>query len=449
MLAKSSFWLPWLPWLLCLLAQAALAAPVASEGRATGCGYLDFSETGEMHGRGGREIRLSFAFPDSLGQIAVGPFLLAKPEIAQRQLAAVDWAAHPLTPLERRFLKALRDWVDGHRGEAASEFAALIPKAPSRLQAPLRIDRAILMVKADLRPEAEKEWLRFSGGKEPCREAARKNLYALYMDGQEQDKAQALVSGILAKEPKDKWANEADGYLSRQALSDEEWGAYLKSKSQGKDSLFAIQLAYARYLKDHKRYEEAKRYYTHGLEGMPRNGPAWLELADVHYRLGLTFLAQASLEKCFAAGIKDPYVYELLGRVLVDLSGYAADRKRQYASLFGELDMHDLQWGLDPAWAERCWRLAERNVESGFSHDLQSRSMAQLLYHLYCHNGRTEAADNLRAGFWFHFTGPSRTAPRDLQSGAEAWEPRLDIRLGGTGMPLVMASSRSDFFEPF
>ncbi len=432
-----------------IVVLCALATGESTIVLAEGCRYLELQGGNGQHGATSREIRLNLAFPDTLGQLAVGPFLMSPPEKAKAQLGAVDWAAKPMTKTERRFLKALRDWIDGHSQEAGEEIAALLPKAPAPLKSALKIDRAILLLTAGLREDAEKEWRQLIDRNEPCREAAWKNLYADYLDGGAIDKAQALVTWILAREPKDKWANEANGYLRRQALSDEEWEEYLKGKSDRQDSLFEIQIAYGKYLKDHRRYEEAKRYYTRGLEGAPRNGPAWMELADVYYRLDLPFLAQASLEKAFETGISDPYVYELLGRVLVALSGYAADKKREYASLFGELDMRDLQWGLDPAWAEGCWRLAERNLESGFPHDLQSRSMAQLLYHLYCHNGRTEAANNLRSGFWFHFTGPAMPVQLPLDPALTGWDSRLDIRLDSVSLPLVFAASRSDFFEPF
>ncbi|MEO7423754.1 MAG: hypothetical protein ABI036_01125 [Fibrobacteria bacterium] len=443
--------------LFCALAVLGLGLPPASASAPSApsapepaaCRYLELLGTGEKRGLVSNELRLNLAFPDSLGMIAVGPFLVAPPEKAKALLAKADWTARPLSKIERRFLRALRDWMDGHAQEAGEEFAALLPKAPARLRSALLIDRAILMLMAGLPADAERDWRAHIERGEPCREAARKNLYAYYLDTQAMQKAQALVTEILAQEPKDKWANAANGYLARLALSDEEWEAYLKEKSDRKDSLFEIQIAYGKYLKEHKRYDEAKRYYTRGLEGAPRNGPGWMELADVYYRLDLPFLAQASLEKSFEAGISDPYVFELLGKVLVALSGYAADRKREYAYLFGVLDMHDLQWGLDPAWAERCWRLAERNLERGFPHDLHSRGMAQLLYHLYCHNGKVEAAQNLRSGFWFHFTGPAMPAQMRLDPPPSFPDSRLDINLDEITLPLVWAASRADFFEPF
>jgi hypothetical protein len=117
--------------------------------------------------------------------------------------------------------------------------------------------------------------------------------------------------------------------------------------------------------------------------------------------------------------------------------------------MWGVLDMRDLQWGLDPSWADRCWRMAEGNVERGLPKDLQNRSMAQLLYRLYCHNGRSEAARNLRENFWFLFSGPAISKKAMRLGPSYAPGSGLDIRLGATSAPLVLAALRTDFFEAF
>ncbi len=420
-----------------------------------GCEALELIGRGEMRAGAGREIPLYLAIPDTLGPIAVRPFLMAPPEKAKAALAGSDWSAHPLSKPDVHLLKALRDWTEGRQMEAGEAMAALLPKASPLSKSVLRADKALLLYSAGFTDDAEKEWNELAGSNGACKDAARKNLYSFYLDRRKTEKAQALCDRILALEPKDRWANDAKAYLVRLAVSDEDWERFLKEKSDGRDSLFEMQIAYGRLLKSQGRFEEAKRYYSRGLEGAPRNGPAWLDLAEVHYRLGLPFLAQTCLMKSFEAGIRDPYVFELLGRVLVDLTRYAAK---------GE-EMRALGWGIDSLWAERCWRMAEGNLESGFPHDLQSRSMAQLLYHLYCHNRKTDAARELRKGFWFHFTGPE--IPR------EAWlHPPVDtsespclapetsgcrtggnlllaVRLGFVAHPLAAAVFATDFFEPF
>jgi tetratricopeptide (TPR) repeat protein len=433
-------------------AQAARANPATPANPGAdpdaGCRHLELRAPQSANG-GLREVPLFLAYPDTLGPLAVGAFLLAPAEKAAAMIKQADWQIQSLSPLERKALQALRDLVDGRAREAGEGLAAVLPKASARLKPILKIDRALILFLAGFPDDAERDWRGLSRPGSGCAEIAMRNLFSLYLARGRLDSAQTMVDAALKANPRHKWANASNGYLLQMRSTDEEWERYLREKSEVQDSLFDIQLAYARHLKGQKRFEEAVRYYNRGLEGAPGNGPAWLELADTYYRMGLSFLAQASLDKCFAAGIRDPYVYELLGLVLVDMSSYAAQGKTLQDWRWGVLDMRDLHWGLDPSWADRCWRMAERNLESGLGHDLQSRSMTQLLYHLYSHNGKTEAANNLREDFWFHFTGPR--IPRQINLIGPDTPPTswLRIRLGQVSGPLVFAAGRSDFFEPF
>jgi hypothetical protein len=130
--------------------------------------------------------------------------------------------------------------------------------------------------------------------------------------------------------------------------------------------------------------------------------------------------------------------------------------------------MRELGFRLDTAWANFQWRRAEKIVEEGFPKALESRSMAQFLYRLYCRNGRVEAARNLRTDFWFHFSGPpplyrspplhdlshysggpgagSRLRGPDHLAGAS---PRLASGLSYVTFPWVRKLQSSDFFEIF
>lgn len=422
---------------------------VAGNAAGPRCDYLELYAPGRPRDSIFSDLPVYLAFPDSLGQINVRAYLAATPLKAVEMLKASDWQAVSLGRTDIRFLKGLRNLVEGHFPEVGAEWGQMSGKASSAFKPYLRINRGLLMFMAGFQDDAEKEWQTQTGVSSVCREVARMSLYNSYLTRKNFIKAQAMVDQILAGEPKDRWANFAKGNLVRMSTSDESWEQFLKEKSNSPDSLFEIQIAYGKYLKDQRRYAEAKQYYARGLEGSPRNGPAWLDLAEVYYRLELPFLAQTSLEKSFQAGISDPYVYELLGRVLMDLSNYAADRKTDQDRLWGVLDMHDLQWGLDPAWAERCWKLAEKNLEDGFPHELHSRSMAQLLYHLYCHNGKIEAANNLRSDFWFHFTGPAMPKHYELKHPTLWTGLHLENRSGEFGKLLGSTVSLSDFYEPF
>jgi tetratricopeptide (TPR) repeat protein len=414
-----------------------------------GCRYLELRAPSKTDGGALRDVPLFMAYPDTLGSLSVDAFLASPPEKAVAMLKQADWQIKAMTEHERKALKALRDLVDGRVREAGEGIAAALPKASVRLKPSLKIDRALILFLAGFPADAERDWRGLARPGTGCAEIAMRNLFSLYLTRGDTHSAQDLVDAALKANPRHKWANASNGYLLQMRSTDEEWERYLRDKSSVQDSLFDIQLAYAVYLKGQKRYEEAVRYFTRGLEGAPRNGPAWLELADTYYHMGLSFLAQASLDKCFEAGIRDPYVYELLGLVLVDLSSYAAQGKTLQDWRWGVLDMRDLHWGLDPSWADRCWRTAERNLESGLGHDLQSRSMTQLLYHLYAHNSRVEAANTLREDFWFHFTGPRIPRKINLIGPGDAPLLSLRIRLNSTSFPLVYAAAQSDFFEPF
>ena len=443
---------------------AFVAALLASRisAAAPACTSLELVGPGAPRGGAPREIPIYLAIPDSLGPFAVRPFLIAPPESAKVMLARAEGIVQSMGKSDRRLLHALRIWLDGDARAAGEEIAALLPHAAPGLRPILKTDKALLLYAAGFGPDAEKEWLAQAGPAGACKEAARKNLFSYYLDHRELVKARSALDRILSAEPKDRWANDAKAYLVRLAASDEEWEAFLKEKSEGRDSLFDIQIAYADLLKSQGRYEEAKRYYNRGLEGSPRNGPAWLELAEVYDRLDMPLLAWEALDNTFAAGIADPKVFEVLGRVLMHASQYAAESRSWIDHAFGALDMRDLRWGYGPEWADRCWRMAEINLEHGLPSDFHRRSLAQLLYYVYCHNGKVEAAEALRSTFWFHFIGPpvAREArlhgpERDpsapcLAEGTGGCRfgngPGLDVNLGYIAYPLAKAAADSEFF---
>lgn len=403
------------------------------------CRSLELRAAGDAKSGTAREIPLYLAFPESVGAVDVRAFLEAPPEKAQAMIARPDWQLKPMTGVERRALNALRDLMEGRIREAGEEIAALSRQGPAPLRSALRVDRALLIYLAGLPEEAEKRWSEALRSGSGCEEVAGRNLYSLYLGRRDFAKAHGLVDSVLRGDPKNRWANAAEGYLMHMLLSDEEWEAYLRDKSSWRDSLFEIQIAYGKFLKEQGELETARKYYNRGLEGAPRNGPAWLELADLQYRLGYYVFAETCLRNAFAAGVSDPYVFELYGRVLTGLSSYAATG----------WEMRALGFAWDAEWAARCWRMAERILEDGLPHDLNSRSMTQLLYHLYCHNGKVEAAENLRKGFWFHFQGPPMPRQVALKAFPGLPDPKLAIHVSYITYPLIVAASATDFFEPF
>lgn len=398
-------------------------------------------------------------FPDTLGPIAVRAFLESSREQAKAMLSGPALRGRSLTRYERRFLSGLRDLADGRPGDAHGELAAGAKGLSPLLKDCLRIDAALLLYLSGMPDEAEKEWRRAlrtgSGGTEKGaaslegaapqegavpQEGAWRNLYSLYLNRRNFTRAHQLVDEALQASPGNRWAQMAKGFLLRMLGTQEDWEGYLRDKSSWKDSLHGIQIAYGKFLADQEQWEEAVKYYNRGLEGAPANGPAWLELADAYYRIGYLVFAEQCIQRAFHHGISNPYVYELYANILVEFS--------TLADTGGVLS--GLGFRLDTSWASRQWIRAERIVEEGFPKALESRSMAQLLYRLYCRNGRVEAANNLRSDFWFHFAGPGLPAkPPRLGPARMGLEPGLRSKLSYVTYPLVRRLQSSDFFDFF
>lgn len=391
-------------------------APAKSPG---GCRYLELHAPGAKVDSVLHEIPLYLAVPDSLGQVSVPEYLEAKDTKAENFVHVGDWRMNPPSRAEIRYMRALRQFMQGHIGEAGKEIAALTRDAPATVRPSLHINRGLLMLLSGFPDDAEKEWMR---AEPKCAEGAWKNLYSLYLSRNDFSRANGLVEEAIKENPKSKWANFAKGYLLRMLAPGDDWENFLRAKSSWSDSLFEIQIAYGKFLKEKGMLDEAAKYYSRGLEGAPVNGPAWLELADVYYRLGLMVFAQTCVFQALHFGISDPYVFELLSRILQDGPAYS-DKQR--------------------------WHAAEQILEEGFPHDLASRNMAQLLYHVYCHNGKVEAAYNLKETFWFHFNSPGPRKEAKLGENPNQNSPRLPIRLSFYSYPLVTALADADFVEPF
>jgi tetratricopeptide (TPR) repeat protein len=409
-------------WALSTISLGTLEANAALD-----CQYLELHGPSLPGDSTQNDLPFYLAFPDSLGPLKVRVFLEAPKERAREMLKGADWQARPLSLIEKRFLAALRDFMDGRIREAGAEIGSLSRQPQLKLQPFLRIDKGLLMLLAGFPQDAEREWRRGLRGKDGdgvCAEVAWRNLYSLYLADGDFKNAHGLVDEALKSAPKNKWVIFAKGYLLRMLAPGEEWESFLREKSSWKDSLFEIQIAYGKFLKDQGKLSEAAKYYSRGLEGAPNNGPAWLELADIYYRLGYMIFAQTCIRKAFRYGINDPYIFELFSLVLQNFNGSGTR-------------------------GEETWRMAQMLLEEGFPHDLQSRSMAQLLYHVYCHNGKIEAAENLRQNFWFHFEGPGRSKPFPLGGPKSRPKLGLSIRLSEISFPLIRAMEGIDFYEPF
>lgn len=444
-----------------LVLLAAALAPLPGFAASSGAGF-DFLEL-RLPAPPGSESMVPapfhLVFPDSIGPVAVRPFLEIPRDRAQAMLSNGLLAGRPLRAAEKRFLSGLRALADGRPSESHGHLAAASKGLAAEHLECLRINAALLLYLSGMPEEAEKEWRRAmrrgaerigkgqggkagresSAGTGPL-EGAWRNLYSLHLARKEFARAEAVVEEALALDPGNRWAQMARGFLVRMLGTDAEWGDYLRDKSSWRDSLHGIQVAYGKYLAEQGQWEEAVRYYNRGLEGAPGNGQAWLELAHAYFRLGYLVFSEQCIRTALARGISDPYVFELYAEVLVGLSELADTG----SALLG------LGFRLDSEWASRQWRRAERIVEEGFPKAFHSRSMAQLLYRLYCRNGKVEAAANLRDGFWFHFIPPGPVSRSPRLGPLRASPTRLlDPRLSYVTFPWVRRLQSSDFYEMF
>lgn len=384
-------------------------------------------------------VPVYLAFPDSVGTVDVRAFLGAPADKARAWLSPSTLRGRRLSKEDTAFLAGLRDIAAGRIGDARDHFAVTAKHPPRRLLTCLKVDTSLLLYLMGLPDEAERGWKESLERGDMAAEGAWRNLYSVYLGRKDFARAHGLVEEALQRAPKSSWAVSAKGYLLRMLRPDDELGEFLKEKSSWQDSLFGMQIAYGKFLKDKEQWDEAAKYYNRGLEGNPRNGQAWLELGDIYYRKGYLVFADSCIANAFKYGVSDPRIYELYGKVLRDFSEYIDGRV---------LVRFDLRF--DPAWAARQRLIAEKVIEEGLPHDVHSRSMAQLLYRLYCLNGKVDAAKTLRAGFWFHFVGPvAPSKPPPLGSLHDSSAPMLPLHLSYVTYPLVEALQSTDFFEPF
>lgn len=333
-----------------------------------------------------------------------------------------------LSPSEETFLAGLRAVMDGKVREAAERWDRLRPQSlPSALHGNLRVNAGVLLALRGETAAAEENWLREWREQGAAREAAWRNLLALRLAQNRVRDAESLLEDVLAKDPRHRLALLAKAAFIRQFRAPAEWESYLREQASAEDASPDMQLAYGELLTDRGRYEEAVRMLDRGLAERPGAGHGWFQLARAQYRLGYYYFAIDCLQNAGRAGYQSPDFYELYARVL-----------------------HACCTDDEDARAVRARAAAEELLEKGLEKDLHRRSMAQLLYHLYCLNGKPDAAKTLERDLWFHFEGPRRDVPG---LGDPVW-PRTDpgarelrVKPGIYSLTWVLALRESDVYR--
>ncbi len=369
---------------------------------------------------------LVLTYPDSLAGSEVRALLAAN-------RPGTEWTLLPrgeLTETEREFLEGLRDFAGGGPDQASDAWGKLRGlRLHPLLQSCLNVDEGLLLCLRGETAAAESVWTREWRRRAPAAEGAWRNLLGIYTAEGRYDEANRLLNAVLKEQPRNHLAILSQAALIKQTQTDSDWEDFLRAHTAPRDSLPDLQLEYGEMLVDQKHWAQAVPVLDHGLSAQPHAGQAWLDLADAQYHLEYYVFALTCLQNAWRAGYQESEFYELYARVL------------RACCMAG-----------DDANSAEARRTAEHLLEEGLPKDLNRRSMAQLLYHVYCQNGKPEAAMELRKNLWFHFEGPSQIPP---PIGYDEWPQagldhlRLHIQFGLYAFNWVMALRRTDFYQAF
>ncbi len=367
---------------------------------------------------------LALVFPDSLAGTDVHALL-----VAESGTRSVLLPRGKLKPSEAEFVEGLRGFARGGSPEKVDSIWGRLRgrKFNPVLGSCVRVDMGFLRCLRGETRAAESIWLQEWLSRAPASEGAWRNLLGLYLAQRRFGEADQLLDEVLYEQPHNRVAALAKASLLRQLRPDSEWEDFLRSKSSPQDSMPDLQIAYGEFLESHGQYQDAVHFLDLGLAQMSEYGRGWFLLAEAQYHLGYDYFALDCLANAGRAGYDKADLYELYARTL-----------------------RDCCMGADDPRATRAINEAQHFLEEGLPKDLQNRSMAQLLYHIYCENLNPEAAQHLREDLWFHFEGPGHDAPA---LGYAAW-PRagldaqgLLIDFGLYDLTWVMALGHTDFYQ--
>lgn len=387
-------------------------------------GFLEL-EVPVTDGNGERVVAtLTLAFPDSLAGTDVHALLAAT-----SGTETVILPRGRLRPLEADFVEGLRAFAKGtNLGRADSLWSRLRGrKLEPHLQSAFTVNTGFLLCLRGDAHGAESIWMREWRAGVLAEEAAWRNLLGLYLAQRRYAAASRLVDVVLKKQPRNAVAAVAKSSLLRELRPDSEREAFLRSKSSPADSMPYIQLEYGEWLETRGFYQDAVKFLDFGLAVLPGEGRGWRVLAEAQYHLGYYYFALNCLQNAERSGYHRTDLYELYAKVL-------------RGCCMGEADSR----------AEQSRKAVEHILEEGLPRDFHSRSMAQLLYHIYSQNLKPDAADQLRKTLWFHFEGPPQIAPvlgYDQWTRAGLDAQGLRIRFGFYDFFWVTALRDSDFYQ--
>jgi len=402
--------------LFCLLAAGETSAMARTPVRGSGIGTLDFESTLLSPPT---TLTLTLAFPDSLAGSDTRAILDAmKPGKLKPILPRGT-----LKPDEDYFITGVGALMGGNPLGAAERWEKMRGPLPPALAGSLRVNVGILHVLRGEPAMAESLWVaEWRGG--IADEAAWRNLLSLQMALGRYGRAGALVDAMLAVKPGQRTALQAKAALLRQFRPEAEWEEFVRTRALASPDM---QLVYGELLLERGKYSEAVKYLDRALVDIPESGRGWRLLAEAQYRLGYYYFAIDCLQNAGRAGYHPAEFYELYARVLTACCTGDADPRQGQARA-----------------------AAEGLLEEGLPKDLSRRSMAQLLYHMYCQNLKPDAARKLEQDLWFHFEGPYRDVP---PLGDPDWNNagidarNLKVKFGLYDFPLVMALRHTDVFR--
>lgn len=265
------------------------------------------------------------------------------------------------------------------------------------------------------------------------------NLFSLYMMNGNYEKADQWIERMLGN--KSLWAQDAKVFLLKQFGTDKDLEQYLSGRTNWHDSLFVFQIAYGRYLKQKGQYQKAIPYYTSGLEGHPKHGEAWLELADLYLLTNQIELAMQSLDFAEKIGIRSNLYFDVILRLVRNERDHLI-RRRQSLELQADECIKMVNPGAcKTAWEAEIKQTVEKPLsglcsllKGALSANSDLQEITKELADLYGLLGNQAEWIQLQKIYWFHFLPLSRDVPL---LGSPYWQEDFKARLNKASYSIV------------